>query len=32
MARYGAGGHPDYVHWLDAILSNEALSGSPLPP
>ena len=32
MARYGAGEHPDYMHWIDGILSNETLSGSQLPP
>ena len=32
MARYGAGERPDYMHWIDGILSNETLARSPLPP
>jgi hypothetical protein len=25
MARYGAGEHPDYVHWIDALMTGEWL-------
>jgi len=31
-ARYGAGERPDYLHWIDGIVSNETLSGVRSPP
>ena len=32
MARYGAGERPDYLHWIDGIMSNEALTDGLPPP